>query len=276
MKKYKLLIFVVSLLTVFILISKSNADQERWERQEVESVIFKAELKGKVYINRENPNLLLLILDDKSYALNTMALWVSEISPSNIRYNRNGTVTLIQRKIIPSHNIRLEVKNLKDKVKYIITYRIGRKYEIIMPKPIPPLPKKLEIPFETILKDDYASNFSSRENIVIKNNKKWELVWNRIHEYRIGRSFILREKTLPLPFVDFNNQMIIAVFAGKKEGKGHSIKVEEIMREKDRLVVYIREETPQMRIIKVSLSYPFHIVKCKRIDLPVVFQYLSD
>jgi len=247
---------------------------EKWEKYEVESIVFKADIKGEIYRNRENPSLFLLIANEKFYIFNIETLWASEILPSDIIFHKDGTVTITRKRFTPSHNIKLEVKKIaRDKIRCILRYKIGRRYEIIIPERAY-IPE--QISYETILYGDYAVNFPSPENIVINNKKDWILVWGRIHRpSKIENSFLKKREIPNPPQIDFKKYVVIAVFGGEKKVRGYKIKIDRIVEEKSKVIVYIKEEKPNMRILRTQFSYPFHIVKCKKVNLPITFHYLS-
>ncbi|MFQ6082936.1 MAG: protease complex subunit PrcB family protein [Candidatus Aminicenantia bacterium] len=267
---------VISCFLIFLLVFivsgsiKVFGEKEKWKEQEVESIVFKATLTGRVFINQKNPNFILFWLKDKAYVLNTESLTVSEISSSDVKFKRDGTASVITSRFIPLKNVTLEVSYLpKEKVKYSFVYRPGRKYEIVLYRS-PIIVIEDLVSFDQILIGQYASLFKTKENIVIKDENKWQIVWNEIHH-----SLPLTKKKIPpLPRINFAREMVIVVFAGQKPGKGYSIKIDRIVREKNELVVYIEEKIPVGRLIKPFTTFPFQIIKCKKIDLPVVFKSL--
>jgi hypothetical protein len=64
------------------------------------------------------------------------------------------------------------------------------------------------------------------------------------------------------PFLDFNNNMIIAVFQGKKSTDGYSIEINKIVETKNAIEVFATETSPG-RGCKVTkeISSPYHIVQ---------------
>lgn len=77
----------------------------------------------------------------------------------------------------------------------------------------------------------------------------------------------------PRPPVDFVCEMVVAVFAGERPTGGHAVEITRIVPEGSAATVYYRETTPPPgSFVTEALTHPFHIVRLRRLDLPIVFQ----
>lgn len=112
------------------------------------------------------------------------------------------------------------------------------------------------------------SGVRERKLVVIKNENDWKALWNS------HASLLLPPKEPPL--VDFQTEMIVAVFSGEKPTGGYSIEITGIQKDSAKHVVqvFVRESKPPAGAIVVqALSQPYHIVKLTRVELPVTFVF---
>ena len=125
--------------------------------------------------------------------------------------------------------------------------------------------KIASISFSTIDKGS-RSAIKNRKFVVIRTGKEWEDLW------QLHKKTFLPEQQIPL--VDFKQEMVIAFFSGEKRTGGYGI---EIMRveenlEKGQLEVFFLETHPSPNSMVIqALTQPYHIVKLKKVDIPVVF-----
>lgn len=108
--------------------------------------------------------------------------------------------------------------------------------------------KNLE--FETIEKKSYSGN-SEKRNYVVKNSKEWNDLWiKKIVDKRM------------VPYIDFDKDMIIAVFQGEKTTGGYSIEINRITEKENVIEVSILETSPGPGcMVTKMLTSPYHIVK---------------
>ncbi|MFO7929283.1 MAG: protease complex subunit PrcB family protein [Candidatus Humimicrobiaceae bacterium] len=114
------------------------------------------------------------------------------------------------------------------------------------------------IEFET-LAAGYNSQQVEPSYYVIKDEERLKEVWDKIGEGNAAE-------------VDFNQNMVIAVFQGEQSTGGFEIKVNEIVETKENLNVYVKEIVPDPSdIVTQALSSPYHIVELERIEKKVEF-----
>jgi hypothetical protein len=102
--------------------------------------------------------------------------------------------------------------------------------------------------------------------LVIKDAKAWAELWNNVHSRVTPRP--------PVPDVDFQKHMVIAVFMGMRPTGGYSISVAKVQFDKqtDKLVVTVEEIAPSPGSIVIQLiTQPYHIVVVPRTDKEVQF-----
>ena len=112
------------------------------------------------------------------------------------------------------------------------------------------------------------SGYEAPENLVIKDRAAFEEVWRKIHYSVFPKP--------ALPQVDFEREMIIAVFMGQCATGGHSIDIVDVVEYADRVEVQFtrREPSPGGRTAMV-VTRPFCLVKVARIDKDVTFLEVS-
>ena len=123
-----------------------------------------------------------------------------------------------------------------------------------------------QVPFATVDKGS-RSGVRERKFVVIKTSQEWEALW------RAHRSGTSPDK--PAPALDIQSEMILAVFAGEKKTGGYGIEILRI--EEDgaarSLNAFVRETSPAPSAIVIQmLTQPYHIVKLRKVDLPIVFK----
>jgi len=112
----------------------------------------------------------------------------------------------------------------------------------------------------------FRSGIKERKLVVIRTEKEWEEFWH------LHKKAILPEQQVPP--VDFNQQMVIAVLSGEKRTGGYGIEITRVEEnlEKSQLEVFFLETHPSPKSMATqALTQPYHIVKLKRVDIPVVF-----
>ena len=125
--------------------------------------------------------------------------------------------------------------------------------------------KTNHVPFVTVEKG-YNSGVRERKFLVIKTETEWKDLW------QAHLSVTVPPKALPS--VDFQSEMVVAVFSGEKPSGGYRIEVTKITEDpqKRQLVVSLVETKPPAgAMVTAALTQPHYIVKLKKTDLPVTF-----
>ncbi len=137
-------------------------------------------------------------------------------------------------------------------------------------RPPPPDTRKKpsgnDVPFTTI---DSGSNsgVNVRHLVAIKDQAEWMALWRR-------HASNLQPPPTP-PNVDFNSEMVVAVFSGERKSGGYGIQVDSIKLAGNKLVVIVSETSPGPGdITMMMITQPYHIVRLGKSTLPVVFQGL--
>lgn len=127
-----------------------------------------------------------------------------------------------------------------------------------------------DLSFETINKGIYSGH-NQKNNYVIVTNKDFEDLWNKVYYKTISKP--------PLPQIDFNKYMIIAVFEGVKNTGGYDIQIFKINQNGGYLDILVKETSPGPSCFAVqAFTSPFHIVKVEKIssEVSVKFDIIED
>ncbi len=93
---------------------------------------------------------------------------------------------------------------------------------------------------------------NARQRVVVKDQKAWEKTWS-------GMKGSIQPKP-EAPKIDFNKNMVIAVFMGRKNTGGYSVKIVSIV-EKEKLIVTVKENSPPAdAMVTMALTAPYHVV----------------
>ena len=121
------------------------------------------------------------------------------------------------------------------------------------------------VPFVTI-DQGFRSGVRERKFLVIKTEPEWKAVWQS-H----GQPLIPVKE---LPRVDFDKEMIVAVFLGEKPTGGYKVEITAMEEDqgKGQLRVVTREGKPPVGSIATqALTQPYHVVRVKKSDLTTTF-----
>ncbi len=111
---------------------------------------------------------------------------------------------------------------------------------------------------ETLVKSN-QSGYQEEGRHVIDNQEDWDNLWTLASEDE-------------LPAVNFEEEMVLAVFMGMRSTGGYSIEMVEIIEKDEVIEVMIEETVPgEDDMVAMVITYPEHIVKIEKTDKPIVF-----
>jgi hypothetical protein len=109
-----------------------------------------------------------------------------------------------------------------------------------------------------------ASSISDQRQLVIRDEQGFQDIWQQIDDVS------------GLPEIDFENNMVIAVFMGERPTGGYGIEIESIDEYPDRITVNIAETEPGPdELTTQALTYPYHIVTTENTDKEVGFEFME-
>ncbi len=131
---------------------------------------------------------------------------------------------------------------------------------------IPPLEgfTDRELTFETISKE-YVSSHDDSEDYVIKETSEWSNLWDIVYSTVTPKP--------DLPIIEFNDEMIIAVFMGYRSSGGYSIEITKIVEKENSIEIFVTETSPLPGSnVTDGIEHPHHIVKTEKVDKEVIFK----
>lgn len=85
---------------------------------------------------------------------------------------------------------------------------------------------------------------------------------------------VLRLPRPELPEIDFEKEMVVAIFMGERSSGGYEIEIINIIKTEKQIAIEVEEEEPPPESLRTMVfTQPYHIVVIKRYSLPVVFQH---
>jgi len=104
---------------------------------------------------------------------------------------------------------------------------------------------------------------------MIQKENEWTALWQQHKSEQSTQP--------PLPTVDFTRESVIVVFIGGRSNGGFYTKITGIMRDVNRLVVIYQEVIAgSYCTANAIVTQPYHIIRLKRTDLPVLFQKQTE
>ena len=110
----------------------------------------------------------------------------------------------------------------------------------------------------------YHSGYTEPARLVIETEGEWKEVWEKVVDFQIPKP--------KLPEVDFETDMIIAVFMGEQRTGGYSIDITRIIKKEEEIVVQVEEKHPDPDLlVTMALTQPYHMVVIQKSRFPVRF-----
>ena len=120
------------------------------------------------------------------------------------------------------------------------------------------------IEFQTVASGGYCGH-SERKNYVITDENKWKSLLSEVYKTGSSKPTLMQ--------IDFNKEMVIAVFQGTNSSGGFGIKATKIVEKDQSIEVFIEEIKPKSgQIVTMALTQPYHIVKLKKSNKQVIFK----
>lgn len=108
------------------------------------------------------------------------------------------------------------------------------------------------------------SGHEDKEYYVIKENSEWKDLWETVFSQMTPEPSV--------PEINFEEEMIIAVFQGSFSTGGYSIEIIDIFEKENSIGVFVEETSPSPDAMTIqAFTQPYHIIKVERIDKEVNF-----
>ncbi len=123
----------------------------------------------------------------------------------------------------------------------------------------------------SVVESDLMSVIETKKEIVIDNMSDWEDVYAEIH----SRELLPEQASLEIPAVDFDEYILIGVFAGEKPNPNYGIKINKIIKSEKAITVQVQNiyaEPPEGTGTIQVIVQPYEIIKIKKTSLPIEFE----
>lgn len=119
-----------------------------------------------------------------------------------------------------------------------------------------------ELQFTELKKGD-SNAITQKQTRIIKNSEAWADLWTEMFPTEMIASAI-----------NFNESMVIAVFHGQASTGGYDIKINKIIEQNNRILVYITETSPGKNcIVTQALTQSYHIIQLKPSNKQIEFVF---
>ncbi len=169
---------------------------------------------------------------------------------------------------------------------FVIIMGCQKKNNPVSPLMMPPTPSQTPFPISWTLiekSEGWApSSHSTRQNMVITDHNDWQQLWNSLHYFNIGSINPADPTPTPQPTpvapdVDFNTEIVVAVFMGDFGSSGKSTKVIQVAHDNGLINVSIEEKYPGCDEFSPTIPQsPYYIIRVTKTGLPVNFLYEDE
>ncbi|TVQ39612.1 MAG: protease complex subunit PrcB family protein [Spirochaetaceae bacterium] len=99
---------------------------------------------------------------------------------------------------------------------------------------------------------------------VIQTNEQFAALWAELYR--------TRHPEPPMPVVDFDHEVVVAVFQGRQPSGGYAVEVQAVRRIGRRAVVHVAQTVPEPGdMVTMALTAPYHVVRFTRPESGVIF-----
>ena len=118
------------------------------------------------------------------------------------------------------------------------------------------------VSFKTIAKG-LRSGIREPSQIAIRSQTEWQKLWRQHSSVSTAPA--------PLPTVDFDKEIVAAVFLGEKPSGGYGIEISSAEVVGSSLTVFVKETSPKPgAIVTQAINQPFHIVRIETAGVETV------
>lgn len=123
-----------------------------------------------------------------------------------------------------------------------------------------------EVAYE-IISEGPISGVKEAQIRVVKEKEGLKEIYNYLNENRSPK--------LLEPNINFDEEVIIALFMGEKNYGGYKISVQQIKEEEREIIVYVKETAPSGKYATTVITHPYSIFKMKKTTKEIVFKKVS-
>lgn len=124
------------------------------------------------------------------------------------------------------------------------------------------------IDFQTVDRGTH-SGIQQAGRRVIEDNQRFAALWAELYR--------TRRPEPPMPDIDFEREIVVAVFQGQQPTGGYAVEVEAVQRIGRRAVVHVAQTAPEPDdMVTMALTSPYHVVRFARQEGGVEFQGTAE
>jgi hypothetical protein len=113
-----------------------------------------------------------------------------------------------------------------------------------------------------------SSGVSEFRPVIVQTPEAWQTLWQQHTSNRMPAP--------PVPFVDFNQSIVVGVISGNKPTAGYAVEITGTQSLPDQVIVEYRETAPlEGSIPAQTITSPFHIRIIPKTSLPIRFQKIQ-
>jgi len=119
------------------------------------------------------------------------------------------------------------------------------------------------VPFQVLVSSS-QSNIEEPQRKIIKDQEELQTLFAEINK--------TRKPGIPIPEVDFNQEIVAFVNLGQTSTGGFTVAVKNIEKTEDEVIIHIGGTSPKPKDnVTMALTTPFTLVKLNKQNLPIVF-----
>jgi len=118
--------------------------------------------------------------------------------------------------------------------------------------------------FTKLISDSYGG-YHKQQFLLVKNNETLTKIYNQVN--------LFKKPGFTKPKIDFDKNIVIALFLGEKKYGGYSISVNSIAKTTTDLIIYYKINKPNQNGLKtMAINNPFYFCITKKTDKKVIFK----
>ena len=191
------------------------------------------------------------------------SLGIYEYKNSQLSYKPIGSQTHSAAKAITEEGFETLLNNLADRFNIQVINK--QSIKIIIDHLYEEFSNNNGIHFRTISKDDY-NLLTVKTEKVIKSQGAWVNFWSSISP-----------TDGPIPQIDFNEKMVIAILMGQKSTGSYKTEIIKIIEKENEIEVIVKEVSPGSNCgADAVITSPYHIIELKKSDKQVRFTFKQE
>lgn len=123
----------------------------------------------------------------------------------------------------------------------------------------------MNINFEQLIMETQGG-YSTAKFLVIKERETTLKIYNKINS--------IRKPGFKIPNINYEKQMLLALFMGEKSSGGYTISVDHILETSAKVTVFVKEQTPE-GMATMALTSPFCFVLVDKNDKDIIFEKVN-